>query len=59
MARQADLPQQPVHYKGHSRHIAGILQNGEEEKQHQDGGQKGQHAAYARQDTVNDKGVEP
>ena len=39
-AGQADAAQQLIHHKGHTRHVAGILQHGEEEEQHHDDGRK-------------------
>ena len=56
-ARQADLAQRLVHHKGHARHIARILQNGQEEKQRYDDGQEGQHAAHARENAVDNQAV--
>ena len=33
LAGQADAPQQLVHHERHARHIAGVFQNRQEEKQ--------------------------
>ena len=52
-ARQADLAQQLVHHKGHARHIAAVLQHGQEEEQHHDDRQEAQHAADARKYAVD------
>ena len=56
-AGQSDFPQQLVHHKCHPRHIAAVLQNGQEEKQHHNNGQKAQHAAYSRKYAVNHQGM--
>ena len=56
-AGKADAAQQLIHHKGHTRHVAGILQHGEEEEQHHDDGQKAQHAAHAGKDAVDDQRV--
>ena len=57
-ARQADPPQQLVHDKGHPRHVAGVFQDGQEEEQGDDGGQKAQHTADAGKDSVDDQRVD-
>ena len=46
-AGEADLTQQGVHDKGDSGHVAGVFQNGQEEKQHEDDRQEAQHASDA------------
>ncbi len=55
--RQSDAAQKLIHNKRNARHIARILQNGEEEKQHDDNRQKAQHAAHAGKNAVNYKAV--
>ena len=54
---KADLAQQLVHNKSHARHVAGIFQNGKEEKQCYDNGQEAEHAAHARKHAVDDEAV--
>ena len=56
-AGQADLTQRLVHHKCDARHVAGIFQNGEEEKQRHDDRQEHQHAAHARKNAVDDQAV--
>ena len=46
-----------IHHEGHAGHIAGVLQDGQEEEQRDDDGQKAQHAAHAGKDAVDDKAV--
>ena len=57
-AGETDLPQQLVHDEGHPGHVAGVLQNGEEEEQHHDDGQEAQHAAHAGEHAVDHQGVD-
>ena len=52
-ARQAKATQHFIHDKGHARHVAGVFQNGEEQKEHDDNRQEGQHAAHARKHAVD------
>ena len=52
-ARKAKAAQYLIHNKGHARHVAGVFQNGEEQKEHDDDRQEGQHAAHAREHTVD------
>ena len=47
-ARQAKATQHLIHDKGHARHVSGVFQNGEEQKEHDDNRQEGQHTAHAR-----------
>src|SRR5699024_7131001 len=56
-SRQADAAQGLVHDKGDAGHVAGIFQDGQEEEQGNDGGQKAQHAANACENAVNDEGM--
>ena len=51
--------QRTIHNKGRARHIADILQNGEEEKQQQYLRQKGKHRTQASDDAVTDKARGP
>ena len=46
-----------VHHKCDAGHVAGILQNGEEEKQRHDDRQERQHAAHARKNAVDDEAM--
>ena len=57
-AGEADLPQQLIHHEGHPGHVAGVLQDGEEEEQHHDDGQEAQHAAHPGEDAVDDQAVD-
>ncbi len=57
-ARQADLPQQPVHDEGHPGHVARVLQDGQEEEKGHDNGQKAQYAAHSGEDAVDDQAVD-
>ena len=52
-ARQAKATQHLIHDKGDARHVARVLQNGEEQKEHDDNRQEGQHTAYARKHAVD------
>ena len=52
-ARQAKATQHLIHDKGHARHVAGVFQNGEEQEEHDDNRQEGQHAAHTRKHAVD------
>ena len=52
-ARQAKATQHLIHDKGHARHVSGVFQNGEEQKEHDDNRQEGQHAAHTRKHAVD------
>ena len=52
-ARQAKATQHLIHDKGHARHVSGVFQNGEEQKEHDDNRQEGQHTAHARKHAVD------
>ena len=52
-ARQAKATQHLIHDKGYACHVAGVFQNGEEQEEHDDNRQKGQHAAHARKHAVD------
>ena len=56
-AGQADLAQRLVHHKCDAGHVAGILQNREEEKERHDDRQEHQHTAYARKNAVDDEAM--
>ena len=57
-ARKAQLPKRPVHDEGHTGHIARILQNGQEEEQRHNGGQKAQHTAHTGADAVHHQAMD-
>jgi len=50
---QAHLAHQPVHDERRARHVPGVLQQPEEEKQDQNLRQKDDHTAHARDDAVD------
>ena len=52
-ARQAKATQYLIHDKGDACHVARVFQNGEEQKEHDDNRQEGQHAAHARKHAVD------
>ena len=52
-ARQAKATQYLIHDKGNARHVARVFQNGEEQKEHNDNRQEGQHAAHTRKHAVD------
>ena len=52
-ARQAKATQHLIHDKGYACHVAGVFQNGEKQKEHDDNRQEGQHAAHARKHAVH------
>ena len=56
-AGQSQLAERPIHDKGHTRHIAGVLQNREEEEQRYNGRQEAEYAANAVCDAVYNERV--
>ena len=52
-ARQAKATQYLIHDKGNACHVARVFQNGEEQKEHDDNRQEGQHAAHTRKHAVD------
>ena len=52
-ARQAKTTQHLIHDKGDARHVARVFQNGEEQEEHDDNRQEGQHTAHARKHAVD------
>ena len=58
-AGQAEFAQEPVHNEGHPGHIAHILQQGQQEGQHQNLGHKAQHRAHTGQNAVHHQAVKP
>ena len=59
LAGKAELAEDTVHDKGHAGHIAHVLQNGQQEEQHQHLGHKAQHRAHTGHDAVHDQAVQP
>ena len=59
LAREAEAPEDPVHDEGDAGHVADVLQDAQQEHQHQNLGHKAQHCANARHDAVLDETVEP
>ena len=57
LAGQADAPQQLVHHERHARHIAGVFQNRQEEKERHDDRQKAQNRADALKNAVDHKAL--
>ena len=51
--RQAKAAQHLIHDKGHARHVARVLQNREEQEEHDDDRQEGEHAAHACEHAVD------
>jgi hypothetical protein len=49
----AGAEHQAVHDKGDARHIAAVFQNGEQEKEHEELGNKGQYRSHACNDAVH------
>ena len=54
-AGQADFPQKLIHDEGHSRHIAAVFQNREEEEQCDNDRQKAEHTAHTRKNSVHNE----
>ncbi|CAN4070982.1 Trypsin-like peptidase domain-containing protein, partial [Dysosmobacter welbionis] len=52
LAGEAELPEDPVHDEGDSRHVADVLQNGQHQEQHQHLGHEAQHRADTGQGAV-------
>lgn len=50
---KTDAPQQLVHDKRHTRHIARVFQDRQEEKQRHNHGQETQNASHALENAVN------
>ena len=59
LTREAEPAEQPVHDEGRPGHIAGVLQEGQEDKQDGDLGQEGKYAAYTGDDAVHQQGLHP
>ena len=56
---QAELAEDTVHDEGDTGHIAHILQNGQQEEQHQHLGNEAQNRADTGNDAVHDQAVQP
>ena len=54
-SRKTDLAEEFIHDEGHPSHVAAVFQQGEEEKQRNDDGNKAQYGADAVEDPVNDQ----
>ena len=54
---KTDAPQQLVHDKRHTRHIARVFQDRQEEKQRHNHGQETQNASHALENAVNDQAL--
>ena len=55
VASETKLSQKTVADEGHTRHVAAVLQEAEEEKQQDNNRYKAQHTAHATKDAVDDK----
>ena len=58
-ARKTEFAERSVEYERHARHIAAVLQNRDEQKQHEDLRNKGQYARKTAPDTVVDQPLRP
>ena len=57
LAGKADLPEQLIHHERHAGHIAGVFENGQEEEQCHNDGQKAQNRAHALKNAVDQKAM--
>ena len=56
-ARKADLSQQLVHHKGNAGHVAGVLEDRQQDEQRHDDGQEGDDRPHAGYHAVDDQRV--
>ena len=56
-AGEAEPSQQLVHHEGNARHVAGVLEDGEQDEEHHDDREEREHAAHAGKDAVYHEGV--
>ena len=59
LAGQPEAAEDPVHDEGDTGHIAHILQNGQQEEQHQHLGHKAEHSTHTGHNTILDQTVDP
>ena len=59
LAGQAEAAEDTVHDEGDTGHVAHVLQNSQQEEQHQHLGHKAQHRADTGHNTVHNKAVQP
>ena len=55
MTREAEFAQKTVADKGHTRHVAAVFQQTEEEEQQNDYWDETQYAAHAAEDAIDDE----
>ncbi len=59
LARQAKTPENTVHDEGDTGHVADVLQDCQEEEQHEHLRHKAQHRAHAADDALGDQVLQP
>ena len=59
LARKPELAENAVHDEGDSGHIAAVLQDGQQQEQHQHLGHEAQHRAHSGADTVGNEAHQP
>ena len=59
LARQAKTPEDTIHDKSNTRHIAAVLKQGEHQEQHEHLGDEANHRANAANDAVHNQADQP
>ena len=54
---EADFAQQLIHDEGDAGHVAGVLENGQEEEEHHNDRQEAEHTAHAGENAVDDEAM--